>query len=82
MSTSNVRQLTEQERAQGRRWLENWRVSGEILEAERAAKLVSLSDVEAARLALDLWLFAHPRRGDDAEGLILFKQVIRSSSSR
>ena len=79
MNTSKVPPLTEEERSQGRRWLENWRIAGDILESERAARLAQLSDVDAARIALDLWRFARPSGGDDAEGLILFKQVIHSN---
>ncbi len=71
------RQLSEVEREQMRQWLRNWEVTGLLLEAERASRLAALTDTEAASLALDLWRFARPLSGDDAEGLRTIHMLVR-----
>lgn len=64
-------------RAEGRRWLETWKVTAPILEAERFAHLRQLDDATSAREARDLvWpmgTLGEERRGDDAAGLTLIK---------
>jgi hypothetical protein len=77
MSIVELRPLTDDERAQGRRWLENWRVVGAILEDERAERLRALTDADAARTAADVWLLARPGSGDDGEGLLSMKSLLR-----
>ena len=73
------RLLTEEERAQMRQWLRNWEITGPMLEAERATRLAALTDAEAACLALDLWRFARPFSGDDAEGLRTLHMLIHTA---
>ncbi len=76
-----LRVLTEQERELTRQWLENWRIAGPMLEAERTARLATLTPHEAALASLDLWRFARPGGGDDAEGLRVLKKIVRSPRS-
>lgn len=75
MANSKLRVLDEREREQMRRWLENWRLAGPLLEQERTERIRALSDTDAARMALDLWHFAQPDRGDDGEGLLPMTQA-------
>jgi hypothetical protein len=72
--------LTDDERAQGRRWLENWRVVGAILEEERAERLRTLTDEDAVRTTLDVWCFALPGSGDDGEGLVSMKHLLQKTT--
>ena len=77
MSPSNPLTLTDIEKTQMRQWLENWRRVGPLLDAERIAGVRALTDAEAARMACDLWRFALPVGGDDAEGLLPMKLALR-----
>jgi hypothetical protein len=63
-------------RAQMKRWLENWKHVGPILEAERWARLAAMTDEEAQRaslLVLELW--QPDWHGDDGEELLLHQRV-------
>jgi hypothetical protein len=60
-----------------RRWLDNWRVTGALLERERIDRLRALTEMEAARIACDLWKLARAGGGDDAEGLLPLKHAVR-----
>jgi hypothetical protein len=71
------RHLTDDERAQMRRWLEIWRETGPWLERERVNGLRLLTEADAARIACDLWLLVPSGGGDDAEGLLPMKEVLR-----
>ena len=71
--------LTPEERAGLKQWLENWRIAGPVLEAERAARVAALTDQEASRMALDLWRLAIPGRGDQAAGLLELKRLVAAS---
>lgn len=79
MALSGLRPLTDDERALGRRWLENWRVVGVILEEEKTERLRAMTDVEAARTAADLWRFARPGSGDDGGGLLSMKALLKKT---
>ena len=68
MSVSPPRPLTDEERAQMRRWLEMWRKTGPVLEEERIHRMQALTELEAARIACDLWLLARPGGGDVPKG--------------
>ena len=68
--------MTADEQTQMRQWLENWRIAGPLLEAERASRVAALTDDQAVPMALDLWRLAIPGRGDDAEGLVLLKRLL------
>ena len=63
-------------RAQTKRWLENWKRVGPILEAERRARLAAMTDQEAqqaSRRLLELWQLDW--HGDDGEELLLHQRV-------
>jgi hypothetical protein len=63
-------------RAQNKRWLDNWRRVGPILEAERWERLRSMTDEEAQtakRQLLELWQPDRPT--DDGEELLLHQRV-------
>jgi hypothetical protein len=68
--------LDDLERDELRRWLERWQRVGPLLERERIARLQSLTEAEAARIACDLWSFARPGAGDDGEALLIMKRVL------
>ena len=69
-------------RAQLGQWLATWQRMGPILEAERTAELQALTEVEAARIAVELvWpmgTLGDHRGGDDAEGLVAIKDALRA----
>ncbi len=63
-------------RAQMKRWLENWRVVGPILEKERWDRVEAMTDQEAQRASqrvLELWRPGW--HGDDGEELLLHQRV-------
>ena len=63
-------------RAQAKRWLDNWKRVGPILEQERWDRVRALTDADAARDALrlfDLWQPDWPT--DDGEELLLHQRV-------
>jgi hypothetical protein len=63
-------------RAQAKRWLDNWKRVGPILEQERWARLAAMTEAEAQRasqLVLELW---QPNwHGDDGEEILLHQRV-------
>lgn len=75
--------LDAESRAQGKRWLENWKRVGPILEAERWDRVRALTDAEAARDAtrlFDLWQPDWPT--DEGEGLLLHQHVFARARRR
>ena len=63
-------------RALAKRWLDNWKRVGPILEAERWGRLAAMTDEEAQRASrrvLELW--QPDWHGDDGEGLLLHQRV-------
>jgi hypothetical protein len=63
-------------RAQAKRWLENWKRVGPILEQERWDRVKALTDADAARDALrlfELWQPDWPT--DNGEELLLHQRV-------
>jgi len=74
--------LTDREREQMRQWLATWRRAGPLLDQERAQRVGALTDTDAARMALDLWGFAQPRRGDDGEGLLPMAHALQKLGNR
>ena len=63
-------------RAQAKRWLENWKTLGPILEAERWARLAAMTDEQAqlaSRRVLELW--QPDWHGDDGEEILLHQRV-------
>lgn len=77
MAHSKLRALDDDEREQMRQWLANWQRAGPLLEQERTERIRALSDTDAARMALDLWHFAQPGRGDDGEGFLPMKRALQ-----
>ena len=68
--------LDEEGRAQAKRWLENWKRVGPILEQERWDRLAAMTDEEAQRAShrvLELWQPGW--HGDDGEELLLHQRV-------
>jgi len=76
-SSSRARSgLDAESRADAKRWLENWKRVGPILEAERWERLAAMTDEEAqrsSRLVLELW--QPDWHGDDGEELLLHQRV-------
>ena len=63
-------------RAQAKRWLDNWKRVGPILEQERWARLAAMTEAEAQRasqLVLELW--QPDWHGDDGEEILLHQRV-------
>lgn len=59
-----------------KRWLDNWRTVGPLLEQERAERLARMTDAEAQRVTqqlLDLW--QPDWRSDEGEELLLHQHV-------
>jgi hypothetical protein len=68
--------LDSDRRAETRRWLDNWKRLGPLLEEERWKRVRALSDADAARDALrlfDLWQPDWPT--DDGAELLLHQRV-------
>lgn len=71
------RLMTDEERAQARRWLETWARVGPILEEERWARLHAMTPEElqnATRQVWELWQRDWPT--DDGEGLLSIQRVL------
>lgn len=63
-------------RAAARRWLDNWKRVGPILEEERWERLYTMTEAEAqfaSQCVLELW--QPDWRGDDGEELVLHQRV-------
>lgn len=82
VATDPLVPFTDADRDAMRRWLDNWRVAGAFIEDERVATLQALTDRQAARAACDLWSLAEAGRGDDAEGLLTLKRILRRLEPR
>lgn len=68
--------LDEDGRALARQWLDNWKHVGPILERERWDRVRALTDVDAARDALDLFDTWSPDwPADEGEALMLHQRV-------
>lgn len=81
--TSNKSTLSPEERQQMKRWLDNWKRVGPILEAERWERVASLTDEEtqiATQQLLELWQPHWPT--DDGEGLLLQQRVFARGRHR
>ena len=66
-----------------RRWLDEWRLRGQVLETERIARLRALDETESARIARRLlWPMAQLGLGDSAEGLLRMKHALRFLAAR
>lgn len=79
----SVRPFDAEARAQTAEWLRSWTRIGPILEARRVSELRQLTDVESARIAVDLlWPLVPAGRGDDGEGLRTIHDVLRRLAER
>ena len=70
-------------RAQAKRWVDNWKRLGPILEQERWDRVKALTDADAARDALrlfELWQPDWPT--DDGEELLLHQRVFACARDR
>jgi hypothetical protein len=77
-TSSGTRRFTEAERELTRRWLDQWKTAGPVLEAERIAALRGLDEAGAARIASDmLWPLAAPGGGDDGAALLGMSAALR-----
>lgn len=66
-----------------KRWLDNWRRTGPILEDIRVQELRQLTETESGRIACEiLWPSVTPGGGDDAEGLEPIKNALRRLAQR
>ena len=68
--------LDAESRAQNKRWLDNWKVVGPLLEVERWARLAAMTDEDAQRASrrvLELWQPGW--HGDDGEEILLHQRV-------
>lgn len=75
--------LDAESRAQHKRWLENWKRVGPILEAERWERVKAMTDADAVREAVwlfDLWRPDWPT--DDGEELLLHQRVFARARRR
>lgn len=62
---SDFRPLDAEGRAGMKRWLDNWRIVGPLLEQERAERVARMTDEEARREARDLEALWRPSDIDD-----------------
>lgn len=70
-------------RAQTAEWLESWARMGPILEARRVSELRQLTEIESARIAVELlWPMVPPSPGDDGEGLRALRDALRRLAGR
>ena len=80
---SDARPFDAAARAETAEWLRSWARTGPLLEAQRVSELRQLTDVESARLAIEvLWPMVSPGRGDDGEGLRALHAVLRRLADR
>lgn len=57
-----------------KRWLENWRIVGPLLEQERAERLARMTDAEARDRARDLQALWRPSAVDDMGAELVTQQ--------
>jgi len=69
-------------RAKTAEWLNNWARLGPILEARRVSELRQLTDVESARIAVELLWPMASGPGDNGEGLRAIHDVLRRLAER
>lgn len=80
---SGGRPFDAQARAETAEWLKDWARMGPLLEARRVSALRELTEVESARLAVDvIWPMVRPSRGDNGEGLRPIHDVLRRLAER
>lgn len=76
MSTNRSLAANDVTRAAMKRWVDNWKRVGPILDAERWNRLTVMTDQQRAIMTLDLLSLWQPDRpGDDAGALIRVQRV-------
>jgi len=76
-------ELDDESRAQMKRWLENWKRVGPILEAERWERVKAMTDADAAQEAIwlfDLWQPDWPT--DEGDELLLHQRLFARARPR
>lgn len=66
-----------------KRWVDNWKVLGPILDEERWSRLAAMSDAERQRVTanvLDMWQPGWP--SDNGEALLLHQRVFALGRDR
>ena len=80
---SSERPYDAEARAQTAEWLATWARMGPVLEARRVTELRELTEVESARIAVELlWPMVPPSPGDYGEGLRALHDVLRRLAER
>ena len=80
---SSVRPFDAEARAGTAEWLRSCARMGPMLEARRVSELRQLTDVDSARLAVEvLWPMVRPGPGDNGEGLRAIHDVLRRLAGR
>ena len=80
---SSSRPFDAEARAATAEWLASWARMGPILEARRVSELRQLTEVESARIAVELvWPMASPGPGDNGEGLRALHDTLRRLAER
>ena len=75
MASDSVR-LDDETRAGLKRWIENWRTVGPLLERERWERLTAMTDEDAQRVTQQLLELWQPDwRSDEGEELLLHQRV-------
>jgi hypothetical protein len=73
---SDTAPLDDETRAGLKRWIENWRTVGPLLERERWERLAAMTDADARRVTTQLLELWQPHwRGDEGEELLLHQRV-------
>ena len=67
---------TSDEREQMRRWLDNWAITGPLLEAERRERVAALTDAEAWAESQGLLNAWQPDMTGDAGEALLLQQAV------
>jgi len=68
--------LDDEGRAGMKRWIENWRTVGPLLDRERWSRLTAMTDEDAQRVTRQLLELWRPDwKGDEGEELLLHQRV-------
>lgn len=74
--------LDDDARAGMKRWLDNWRVVGPLLERERAERLARMTDEEAQEITRDLLALWRPSELDDMGAELVTQQGWFTAAAR
>lgn len=83
MTPPTVPPFDDEARSAMKRWADEWRRVGPLLDARRVAALRRLTEEDAARIAVELlWPMARVGEGDAGEGLAAMRNALRQLASR